>query len=150
EASALTARMKADIDKIVKSVPPRSTPLTYYYELDPTFYSVTSKTFIGSIFAQFGLSNVADAADADGSKGGYPQLSQETLITADPDMIFLADSKCCQQSAATVKARDGWSSIPAVQPGALVALDDDVASRWGPRIVDLVQSVADAVAKVPS
>jgi iron complex transport system substrate-binding protein len=150
EAGALTARMKADIDKIVKSVPARSTPLTYYYELDPTFYSVTSKTFIGSIFTQFGLTNVADAADADGSKGGYPQLSQETLVKANPDMIFLADSKCCQQSAASVQARKGWSGITAVKTGQIVALDDDIASRWGPRVVDLVQSVADAVAKVPT
>ncbi len=150
EASALTDRMRADIDKIVKSVPPRATPLTYYYELDPTFYSVTSKTFIGSIFSLFGMANVADAADPNGAKGGYPQLSQEVLLNGDPDMIFLADSKCCQQSAASVKARKGWSGITAVKTGQIVALDDDIASRWGPRVVDLVQSVADAVVKVPA
>jgi iron complex transport system substrate-binding protein len=150
EAGALTGRMRTEIDKIVKSVPPRTTPLSYYYELDPTFYSVTSKTFIGSIFSLFGMANVADAADADGSKGGYPQLSQEVLLKADPDMIFLADTKCCKQSAASVKARKGWSGIGAVKTGQIVALDDDTASRWGPRVVDLVQSVADAVAKVPA
>jgi iron complex transport system substrate-binding protein len=150
DASALTGQMKTQIDKIVKSVPPRPAPLSYYYELDPTFYSVTSKTFIGSIFALLGMTNVADVADPDGAKGGYPQLSQETLLKADPDMIFLADSKCCQQSAASVKARKGWSDITAVKAGQVVALDDDVASRWGPRVVDLVQSVADAVVKVPA
>ena len=150
EATALTERMKADIDKTVKGVPQRTEPLRYYYELDPTFYSVTSKTFIGSIFGLFGMKNVADAADADGSKGGYPQLSQEALLKADPDMIFLADSKCCKQSPASVKARKGWSGITAVKTGQIVALDDDVASRWGPRVVDLVRSVADAVAKVPA
>jgi cobalamin transport system substrate-binding protein len=150
EAAALTDRMKADIDKTVKGVPQRAEPLSYYYELDPTFYSVTSKTFIGSIFALFGMTNVADAADKDGSKGGYPQLSQEALLKADPDMIFLADSRCCKQSPASVKARKGWSGITAVKTGQIVALDDDVASRWGPRVVDLVRSVADAVAKVPA
>ena len=51
--------------------------------------------------------NVADAADADGSKGGYPQLSAEALVKANPDLIFLADTKCCQQSPDTVKARAG-------------------------------------------
>jgi iron complex transport system substrate-binding protein len=150
EAGALTERMKTDIDKIVKSVPARSAPLSYYYELDPTLYSVTSKTFVGSIFAQFTMTNIADAADADGSKGGYPQLSAETLIQADPDMIFLADSKCCAQSIDTVKARKGWADVTAVKTGQIVALDDDIASRWGPRVVDLVQSIADAVAKVPA
>jgi iron complex transport system substrate-binding protein len=150
EAAALTERMKADIDKLVKAVPQRATPLSYYYELDPTFYSVTSKTFIGSVFGMFGMTNVADPADADGSKGGYPQLSQEVLLKANPDMIFLADSKCCKQSPATVEARKGWSGITAVKTGQIVALDDDIASRWGPRVVDLVRSVADAVAKVPA
>jgi iron complex transport system substrate-binding protein len=150
DASALNERMKTQIDKIVQGVPKRPTPLSYYYELDPTFYSVTSKTFVGSIFARFGMTNVADAADPGGAKGGYPQLSQETLLKADPDMIFLADSKCCQQSAASVTARKGWSDLTAVKTGRIVALDDDIASRWGPRVVDLVQSVADAVAKVPA
>ena len=150
EASALTARMRTQIDKIVQTVPKRTEPLTYYYELDPTLYSVTSKTFVGSIFAQFGLTNIADAADPDGAKGGYPQLSQEALVQADPDMIFLADSKCCGQSAETVRARKGWAQVTAVQKNQIVALDDDVASRWGPRVVDLTQSIADAVAKVPA
>ncbi|MBM2617948.1 ABC transporter substrate-binding protein [Actinoplanes sp. LDG1-06] len=150
EADALNEKMKADIDKIVKDVPKRSTPLSYYYELDPTFYSVTSKTFVGSIFSMFGMENVADAADADGAKGGYPQLSQEALVKSDPDTIFLADSKCCQQSPQTVAARKGWSTITAVKSNQIYALDDDIASRWGPRTVDLVRAIADAVAKVPA
>ncbi|GIM92953.1 ABC transporter substrate-binding protein [Paractinoplanes toevensis] len=150
EAEALHQRMSTQIDKIMQGVPARSTALSYYYELDPTLYSVTSKTFVGSIFAKFGMTNVADAADPDGAKGGYPQLSQEALITANPDTIFLADSKCCQQSAQTVAARTGWKTITAVKAGQIYPLDDDIASRWGPRTVDLVQAVADAVAKVPA
>jgi iron complex transport system substrate-binding protein len=150
EAAALAERMRTQIDKIVQGVPARADALKYYYEIDETLYSATSKTFIGSILAKFGLVNIADAADADGSKNGYPQLSSEALVAADPDLIFLADSKCCGQSPATVKARKGWSAITAVEQDRVVALDDDIASRWGPRIVDLVQSVADAVAKVPA
>jgi iron complex transport system substrate-binding protein len=150
EAEALHQRMVTQIDKIVKGVPARSKPLSYYYELDPTLYSVTSKTFVGSVFTLFGMTNVADVADADGSKGGYPQLAPEAVIKANPDTIFLADSKCCQQNVQTVTARKGWNTINAVKAGQVYALDDDIASRWGPRTVDLVQSVADAVAKVPA
>ncbi|GGK97169.1 ABC transporter substrate-binding protein [Mangrovihabitans endophyticus] len=150
QAQALTTRMKSDLDKIVAGAPQRSTPLSYYYELDPTLYSVTSTTFIGSIFSLFGLTNVADPADSDGAKGGYPQMSQETLLKANPDMIFLADAKCCDQSPETVQARAGWSGISAVRTGQIVALDDDIASRWGPRVVDLARSIADALASVPA
>jgi iron complex transport system substrate-binding protein len=93
EAAALVRRMRTEIDEIVKAVPPRKEPLSYYYEIDQTFYSATSKTFIGSLLAPFGLTNVADPADPDGSKNGYPQLSVEALVAADPDLIFLADAK---------------------------------------------------------
>ncbi|GFJ90186.1 hypothetical protein Prum_038280 [Phytohabitans rumicis] len=145
EAGDLVQRMKDDIAKLVKDVPQRSAKLTYYYELDPTLYSVTSKTFIGSLFSLVGLENVADPSDADGKKGGYPQLSPEALIKSDPDLIFLADTKCCQQSAETVKARTGWAAITAVKANQVVALDDDIASRWGPRVVDLVRAIVAAV-----
>lgn len=150
EADALNKQMAGRIDRIVRGVPARSKPLSYYYELDPGLYSVTSKTFVGSVIALFGMTDIADAADPSGAKGGYPQLSAESLIKSNPDVIFLADSKCCRQSAATVTARKGWNTVTAVKTGQVFALDDDIASRWGPRTVDLVQAVADAVVKVPA
>jgi iron complex transport system substrate-binding protein len=149
EATDVVQRMRADIDKLVKELPKRAKRLTYYHELDPTFYSVTSKTFIGSIYAQLGLDNIADPADANGAAGGYPQLTAESIIQASPDLIFLADTKCCKQDAAAVGARAGWSTIKAVQNNGVVPLDDDIASRWGPRVVDLLRAVAGAVAKIP-
>jgi iron complex transport system substrate-binding protein len=150
EAAKVVSDMKAQLDTVVKSVTARPKPLTYYYELSPDLYSVTSKTFIGSIFALFGLQNVADASDPDGKSFGYPQLNAEALVKANPDMIFLADTKCCQQNGDSVKARAGWAGITAVSKGQVVALDDDIASRWGPRVVDLAKTIADAVNKVPA
>jgi iron complex transport system substrate-binding protein len=93
-----------------------------------------------------GLENIADAAD-DGS--GYPQLSPEYILEQNPDLIFLADTKCCGQTAETVAARPGWGRLDAVTEGRVVELDDDIASRWGPRVVDLLRTVADEVAGVP-
>ncbi|MFD0595471.1 ABC transporter substrate-binding protein [Catellatospora coxensis] len=148
EAAALTQKMKDDIAKLVKDLPKRATPLSYYYELDPTLYSVTSKTFIGSLFELAGLKNVADAADTKGS--GYPQLTAESLVKSNPDLIFLADTKCCQQSLDSVKARAGWAGMTAVSKGQVIALDDDIASRWGPRVVDLIRAIVEAANKVPA
>jgi len=150
EAAAEVQHMKDDIAKIVKGVKPHAKPLTYFYELSPDFYSATSKTFIGSVIAQAGLTNIADPADADGKSGGYPQLSAESIVKASPDLVFLADTKCCQQSAATVKTRAGWATVTAVQKNQIVGLDDDIASRWGPRVVDLFRQVVDAANAVPA
>jgi iron complex transport system substrate-binding protein len=149
DAGSLVDGMKDELSTLVQDLPERQRKLTYYWELDPTFYSATSKTFIGSLLAGAKLENVADPADAGGGKGGYPQLSAESVVKANPDLIFLADTKCCKQSADTLKQRPGWSGIAAVKNGRVVALDDDIASRWGPRVVDLLRTVTDAVADVP-
>jgi iron complex transport system substrate-binding protein len=140
-AAALVARMKRAIAKAVKSVPRRK--LSVYHELDPTYYSATSKTFIGRIYKLFGLRNIADAADSSGS--GYPQLSGEYILSANPSLIVLADTRCCGQSAATVASRPGWGGLSAVRNHRVVGIDDSVASRWGPRIVDFVQAVGKAL-----
>jgi len=149
-AAALVASMKAKITALVKEVPKRATPLTYYHELDNTLFTATSKTFIGQVYALAGLQNVADPADADNSKAGYPQLSAEYLVKADPDFVFLADTKCCQQTEATFGARPAFGALKAVKEHHVVLLDDDIASRWGPRIVDLLAKVVDVVKAQPA
>lgn len=149
DAAALVADLQQRIDAVVAGLEPRAEPLTYYHELDDTFYSATSTTFIGAIYGLLGLENIADPAD-DGSAFGYPQLSVEYIVDADPDLIFLADTKCCGQNAETVAARPGWDALTAVANGSIVELDDDIASRWGPRIVDLLETVAAAVDALPA
>jgi iron complex transport system substrate-binding protein len=147
EAGQRTATMRAEIEKIAAAARPER-PLTYYHELDKNLYTATSKTFIGQLYGLLGMENIADAADKEAS--GYPQLSAEYVIKADPDLIFLADTKCCGQSARTVAARDGWDQLTAVRSGGVVALDDDVASRWGPRVVDFLKTVAAKVQTLES
>jgi iron complex transport system substrate-binding protein len=139
-ATGLITRMKTQIAAIVKTVPKDGEPITVYHELDPTYYSATSKTFIGRVYSLLGLRNIADAADKTGS--GYPQLSAEYIVSASPRLIVLADTKCCGQSAATVADRAGWNTIAAVKDGDVVSVSDDVASRWGPRVVSFIRIVA--------
>ena len=145
EAAALVADMRARIDELIAAAPDAS-GLSYYHELDNTLYTVTSATFIGQVYGLFGLTNVADPADADGSAWGYPQLSDEYVVDADPDIIFVA--QCCGQDAETVAARPGWDLLTAVQTGRIVELDDDIVSRWGPRLVDFIAAVSDVLVSI--
>jgi iron complex transport system substrate-binding protein len=141
EAGALVADLETAVDELVAGADP-SAGLSFYFELDDTFYSATSRTFIGQLFDLLGLRNIADAAGK--GSGGYPQLSAEYIIEADPDLIFLADTECCGQSPETVAARPGWNRIGAVADGGVVPLAEDVAQRWGPRVVDLLGEIAAA------
>jgi iron complex transport system substrate-binding protein len=142
-AVALVSDTTQDMESAFDALPAGSEEATYYYELDPTFYSVASTTFIGELLGPAGLGNIADAADSDGF--GYPQLSAEYIIDSNPTLILLADTKCCGASAETVAERPGWGTLTAVTNGSLVELDDDIASRWGPRIADLVEDFVVAI-----
>ena len=139
-AKAVVHSMRTQLAAIVASVPHTRRHLRVYHELDPTYYSATSKTFIGSIYKLFGFQDIADAAGTAGDQ--YPQLSGEYIVAKNPQIIVLADTRCCQQSYATVAARPGWGTISAVQHHRVVTANDDVASRWGPRIVQFARRVA--------
>ena len=143
EAAELISAAEAEIEAMLARIPNGGTSPTYYHELGEDLYSITSETFIGSIYALAGLQNVADPADDAGF--GYPQLSAEYLLTADPDFIFLADTVCCGQSVATLAARPGWETLTAVATGRVVELDDSLASRWGPRITEFLELVVSSV-----
>jgi iron complex transport system substrate-binding protein len=148
KAEELSAQMQSEIEAAIAQVPAEAAGLTYFHELDNTLYTVTSATFIGSIYTLAGLTNIADTAA--GADSGYPQLSPEFIVDADPAIIFLADTKCCGQTAKTIKQRPGFESLSAVVNSSVVELDDDVASRWGPRTVDFVKAIVDGVLTVTS
>jgi iron complex transport system substrate-binding protein len=143
EAAELVAQMQTDIAAVIDALPEIPEPLTYYHELDPNgFFSVTSDTFIGLVYTEAGLVNIADAV---GEGNPYPQLSAEFIVSEDPDLIFLACTKYCGETPETVAARDGWGDMSAVVNGNVIPMDDDVSSRWGPRIVDYIEQVGAAI-----
>lgn len=143
EAAESVADVQDRIEAAVASVPADVAGQKIYHEIDPGLYSADSSTFIGSIYTLFGLENVADGAPD--ASGGYPQLSAEYLVDQAPDLIVLADTKCCGESAQTVAQRPAFGTIPAVVEGRIVEADDDTASRWGPRVADFAETVAGAL-----
>jgi len=147
QAQQEDTKIRGQIARIAASVHKHAGPVSYYWELDQTYYSVTSSTFVGNLLSLLGLKSIADTASGAASSGGYPQLSSEYIVKADPDFIILADTVCCQQNASTVASRPGWSGLTAVKKGHVIALNDDVASRWGPRIVSLLGTVANDLNK---
>ena len=141
-AKKLISEMKSRIKKALVTNKSKS-KLKFFHELDNTLYTATSKTFIGSVYKDFGLINIADAASGADSSG-YPQLSAEYLIKSNPDLIFLADAQY-GESIDSLKARPGWSAISAVKNNRVIALPADIPSRWGPRIVDFYELVGKSI-----
>jgi iron complex transport system substrate-binding protein len=147
QAAKVVAGMKEQIAATVRQAGPARKHLTYFWELSANpYYSATSATFIGQVVSLFGLKNIADAASKP-ADGGYPELTPEYIVTARPQLIFLADNQASDggQTPALVERRAGWSVIPAVKNGEVIGLNDDIASRWGPRLPQLVAEIARAV-----
>ena len=142
DAEQLVADIRAELEAVAEGVGVDA-GLTYYHELSADLFSATSATFIGEIYGLYGLENIADAADADST--GYPQLSKEYIVEQDPDYVFLACTVFCGETVETFCAREGFADLTACVDGNVVELDDDIASRWGPRMVDFAEVVADAL-----
>ena len=141
EAAELVTEMQSGIERALISSP--ETVLAYYHELDPSYNTITSSTVTGHLYGLFGLENIADDAGAERSSSGHSQLSGDEIIEANPDFIFLTD--CCGETPATVSDRVGWGDVTAVRSRSIVVFDDDISSRWGPRVVEFVRGIAQAI-----
>ncbi len=135
--------MQRQIAAIRSDVGNRSHGLTYYDEISapPYDYAASSASFIGELFGLLGMHNITNASS------GFPELSQEYIIKASPELIFLSDNQPNDGGVtiASVEHRTGWQTISAVKTRAIFDLNDDAASRWGPRIVVLMREISSAV-----
>lgn len=141
ETAAEIKRIRTAVDEALASVPEQS--VRVLHELDATHYTASSFSFIGSVYAELGATNIADTADQ--AKAGYPQLTEEAILKADPQLIVISDSVDYDEDG--VAARPGWDQVSAVRNGNIVALDADIVSRWGSRLPELVEALASAMTK---
>ena len=144
-AQSVVSDMKKKISTAIKAGR-TSKKISFFHELDNTLYTATSDTFIGKVYKDFNLINIADPA-ATADSAGYPQLQSEYVIKANPKIVFLADAQY-GESLETLTKRPGWNGIAAVKNKNVVALPEDIPSRWGPRLVDFYQFIADTIVKV--
>jgi len=144
ETAEVIATMRKEVDEAFASAP--DAPIRIYHELDETYFSASSFGFIGAIYADMGVTNIADEADTDGY--GFPQLTEEYIVAADPELIVITDQ--VTYTPDDVAARPGWDQISAVQNGRVIVVNADIASRWGPRLPQFISVVAETLAGVPA
>lgn len=142
ETATVVADLRADIEAALDTAPQEG--LRVYHELDETHYAASSSSFIGSVYDALGATNIADPADRQDS--GYPQLTEEAIIAADPELIVITDQ--VSYTADDVASRPGWEDVSAVRNDNIVTVDADISSRWGPRLPQLIESIVDAMASV--
>jgi len=142
-AQEVAAKMRADkqyvIDKVSGLTEDRKKKV--YVEYDP-LWTAGRGSFLDEIITLSGGINIA--ADLD----KWAQISAEAVIEADPDVIIYAevdDYETGQPLIETIRNRPGFSEITAMRSGALVGINADIISRYGPRITDALTQVAKGV-----
>lgn len=107
-----------------------------FFELSPQLHSAGPGTFVDDLIRRAGGQNVVgDAATQ------WPQVSLETLVQRDPEIVLLADA-VAGETADKVRGRPGWGSMSAVKGNRVAPIDPDLTNRPGPRIVDGLEAVA--------
>lgn len=143
DANGLVNSLKQEVSDTQAKLTTAGKKTSAYIEIDNTYYSATSSTMLGSLLALASGTNIADKAP--GASSGYPQLSAEYVVKANPQIIFLTDAKAYNITADSVAKRPGFANVSAVKNNHVVVLDDDIAQRWGPRTIDVFKQMVDAI-----
>ena len=136
EADALVAQLEERVDAVVESVAEVEQGPRIYHELTDMLFSAGPDSFVGDLYNKLQAENIARA-----DEGPFPQFSAEAIIDRNPEVILLADA-AFGQTPEVVSARPGWDTIDAVANGRVHAVDPDIYSRPGPRIVDALEELA--------
>lgn len=149
ETATAVTEIRAQVQTALESVPDAGgEPVRVYHELDATYFTASQYGFVGSVYTEMGAVNIGDEADTD--QTGFPQMTEEAIIAADPQIIVITDQ--VDYTAEDVAARPGWEDVSAMRNGNIVTVNADIASRWGPRLPEFVTLAVEAVstAAVPA
>jgi iron complex transport system substrate-binding protein len=115
-------------------------PVSCFFEVgfQGGFFTVGPGSFIFDLLETAGCEPVT--ADA---KDDFPQWSVEALLQDDPD-VYLVSSES-GSTVRAVKGRDGFGALTAVKQDRVFLIDSDLISRPGPRVVDGLEALAEAL-----
>ena len=132
EAAKVVDGMEKKLKKAVGAATKSGAAVKVYWEVwNAPYMSAGASSFINDVIKAAGGENIfADLPDA------YPMVSEESIISRQPAVILIPASTGMASEA--VGLRNGWADIPAVKEGRVFVVDDNVYTRPGPRVADVV------------
>ena len=148
EATALVDAITHRIDAVANKVADVASKPKVYYEVwfsAQSIYSVGAKGWETALIAKAGGVNIFENDLLD-----YFQTDSEVIISKNPDIILLpvgmetlGVETPFWVSFDTVKARPAWDSTSAVQNDKLYQINGDAMLRAGPRMADMIETLAE-------
>jgi len=143
EADKLVADMKEKLAAIKDKAAAisDSDQKSVYIEVsgEPSIFTTGTNTFMQEMLDTINAKNII-------SEEGWIQVDQEAVIAANPDAIITTYGAYSETSPIDqISSRKGWEEIKAVKEKQIVDVDSDMVTRSGPRLVEGVEAVAEAV-----
>lgn len=104
----------------------------------PEIYAAGKNTFMDEMLSAINAENII-------SEEGWPKMDSEAIIERNPDVIVTTHGFYTEDSVGNVLSRDGWQDITAVKNKQVAAVDSDMVTRSGPRIIEGVEELAKAI-----
>lgn len=135
-ADTLVSSMRSELDAIDAAIG-EAEPVRCFLEIaqDPLF-TAGPGTLLHDLITAAGGANVV-------TQEGYVGYSVEQLVADDP-AVYMA-TLGSMSDPAELDSRPGYGEIEAVKTGRVYVLDDNLVSRPGPRVVEGVRLIAQAL-----
>ncbi len=79
------------------------------------------------------------------SGGGFPQVADEAIISANPQFIILTEDPAYGGNVSAVYKRSNWGSIDALKLHRVYRINSNIIGRPGPRLVQGLQCLAQII-----
>lgn len=144
-AQALVTALQQQIDAVKKAVAGTTAP-GVMMEIDD---SVPGKPYVfgGGSYGDELLrdANGINIFHSDTNNGGYPQVTDEAVIAANPQFIILTEDPSYGGSPALVYKRPNWGSIQAVKSRQVYRINVNITQQAGPRLVEGLRCLAQLI-----
>ena len=128
------------VTTVIAGIPSGKRPRVFWEVFDEPLMTAGPETFIGQLIELAGGTNIFSDVEE-----SWPKISHEELLERNPDVLMSSDSHGEKFTAEHIKSRTGWGGISAVKSERIYLFDGDMVSRPGPRIVDALEVMSQAL-----
>ena len=129
------SKMKSELT-LIKNV--GSEKKIYCEIFNSPFLTCGKNSFINDIIDYAGGKNIFDFLDS-----SYPQVSEEVIITMNPDIILAPDYS--EIDLEKIYARNGWQNISAIKNKKVFSVSGDIFTRPGPRVLEAIKLLKEII-----
>lgn len=137
-AESTLIEMQARENYVLKAIKEEKSKRVFYEVWHEPLMSSGPGSFIDEMIKMLGSENIASDATS-----AYAEFSVETLIERNPEIYITANDG--MKTIEDIKARTGYDQIDAIKNDKIYFLDADIISRPGPRIVEGLEILAEAI-----